>query len=199
MTASSSIRSSAPRNTTASALARSTLTGGRSGWSARTSARRPRPRIASRARGSARPLTRRSRRRHGPPGTPSSPSPSRPLRPDPSPSRSAEAAGNGRGRKMGPAMASARLSVGVPVYNGEAFLRQTLESILSQSFGDFEMIVSDNASTDDTEAIAREFAARDARVRYHRNRTNLGLAKNYNLLFSLASGEYFKWASADDV
>jgi len=96
-------------------------------------------------------------------------------------------------------MPSPRLSIGVPVYNGEAFLRQTLESILAQSFGEFELIISDNASTDGTAAIAREFAARDARVRYHRNETNLGLAKNYNLLFALASGEYFKWASADDL
>lgn len=92
-----------------------------------------------------------------------------------------------------------RLSVGVPVYNGDAFLRQTLESILAQSFGDFELIISDNASTDGTEAIGREFAAKDPRVRYHRNETNLGLAKNYNGVFSMASGAYFKWASADDV
>lgn len=96
-------------------------------------------------------------------------------------------------------MPDPRLSVGVPVYNGETFLRQTLESILAQSFGEFELIVSDNASTDGTEAIAREFAGRDVRVRYHRNEKNLGLARNYNLLFSLASGEYFKWASADDL
>lgn len=92
-----------------------------------------------------------------------------------------------------------RLSVGVPVYNGAAFLRKTLESILSQSFGEFELIISDNASTDGTEAIGREFAAIDPRVRYHRNDTNLGLAKNYNLVFTLARGRYFKWASADDI
>src|SRR5436190_13978533 len=92
-----------------------------------------------------------------------------------------------------------RLSIGVPVYNGEAFLAVTLESILDQSFTEFELIISDNASTDGTEEIARGIAARDERVRYHRNVANVGLAKNYNRLFSLASGEYFKWASADDV
>ena len=102
---------------------------------------------------------------------------------------------------MAAARSNPRLSVGVPVYNGAAFLRATLESILAQSFDAFELIISDNASTDGTEAIAREFAARDPRVRYHRNSENLGLAKNYNLLFSLAAagGEYFKWASADDL
>ena len=100
---------------------------------------------------------------------------------------------------MAAAKPSPRLSIGVPVYNGEAFLRQTLESILAQSFREFELIISDNGSTDGTEPIAREFAARDARVCYHRNATNLGLAKNYNILFSLASGGYFKWASADDL
>jgi len=100
---------------------------------------------------------------------------------------------------MPPEKPRPRLTIGVPVYNGEAFLRQTLESILSQSFGAFELIISDNASTDGTEAICREVARLDARVRYHRNETNLGLAKNHNLLFSLGSAEYFKWASADDL
>jgi len=94
---------------------------------------------------------------------------------------------------------SPRLSVGVPVYNGEAYLRLALESILAQSFNAFELIISDNASTDGTERIGREFAARDARVQYHRNPQNVGLAKNYNGLFALARGEYFKWASADDL
>jgi hypothetical protein len=72
---------------------------------------------------------------------------------------------DGRGEALGRGS-----SIGIPVYNGEAFLRQTLESILAQSFTPFELIVSDNASTDGTaEEIARAFASRDSRVRYHRN------------------------------
>src|SRR5262245_37911326 len=92
-----------------------------------------------------------------------------------------------------------RLSIGVPVYNGEKFLEETLESLLAQSFGDFELIISDNASTDGTSEIARRIAARDERVRYHRHSRNLGLAANYNGLVQMASGELFKWATADDV
>ena len=94
---------------------------------------------------------------------------------------------------------SPRLSIGVPVYNGEAFLRQTLESILAQSFTAFELIISDNASTDATQSIGREYASRDPRVQYHRNSENVGLARNYTRHFSRARGVYFKWASADDL
>jgi glycosyltransferase involved in cell wall biosynthesis len=93
---------------------------------------------------------------------------------------------------------SARVSLGVPVYNGERFLRRTVESLLAQTFPDFELIVSDNASTDATEAIARELASRDRRVRYHRQPTNLGVAGNYNFLLDQARAPYFKWATADD-
>src|SRR6187401_3712053 len=92
-----------------------------------------------------------------------------------------------------------RLSVGLPVYNGQRFLRAALESILAQTFGDFELIVCDNASTDATEAICREYAARDPRVRYFRHPTNIGPAANYNACFRHARGELFRWAAHDDV
>jgi glycosyltransferase involved in cell wall biosynthesis len=92
-----------------------------------------------------------------------------------------------------------RVSIGVPVYNGETFLEETLDSLLAQSFGNFELIISDNASTDGTGEIARYVAARDERVRYHRHPRNLGLAANYNRLVQMASGELFKWATADDL
>jgi glycosyltransferase involved in cell wall biosynthesis len=92
-----------------------------------------------------------------------------------------------------------RLSIGMPVYNGEPFLAEALDSILGQTFGDFEVIISDNASTDSTQDICRMYMARDARIRYCRNETNLGAARNYNRVFDLSSGEYFKWAAADDV
>lgn len=94
--------------------------------------------------------------------------------------------------------ADVRVSIGLPVYNGDNYLADTLESILSQRFGDFELIICDNASTDGTQAICEQFAKQDARIRYHRNDTNVGAAGNYNLAFELARGEFFKWAAHDD-
>ena len=92
-----------------------------------------------------------------------------------------------------------RLSVGLPVYNGQRFLRAALESILAQTFNDFELIVCDNASTDATEQICREYASRDPRVRYFRHPSNIGPAANYNACFRHARGELFRWAAHDDV
>lgn len=94
---------------------------------------------------------------------------------------------------------SPRVTVGVPVYNGEATLEETLDSLLQQDFDDFEVIVSDNASTDRTGEIVQSYVARDPRVRYVRQPTNVGAAKNYNVLVDLARGELFKWHSADDL
>lgn len=91
------------------------------------------------------------------------------------------------------------LTIGLPVYNGARYLETAAESILGQSFADFELIISDNASTDDTEAIGRALAARDPRVAYRRNARNVGLSGNFNLLVPLARGRLFKWATSDDV
>jgi len=91
-----------------------------------------------------------------------------------------------------------RVSVGIPVYNGERFLAQAIASILSQTFRDFELIISDNASTDATEKICREYAQRDARIRYYRSDQNRGAAWNHNRVVELAQGEYFKWQCHDD-
>lgn len=91
-----------------------------------------------------------------------------------------------------------RVSIGLPVYNGQAFVRAAIESILAQTFTDFELVICDNASTDDTPAICRAFAAADPRVHYHRSETNLGASPNFNRAFELSRGEYFKWAAADD-
>ena len=91
------------------------------------------------------------------------------------------------------------VSIGVPVYNGERFLARTLGSLLSQTYAQLEIIISDNASTDGTAAICREFAARDARVRYVRNPTNIGARSNFLKTLALASGKYFTWTAADDV
>jgi glycosyltransferase involved in cell wall biosynthesis len=94
--------------------------------------------------------------------------------------------------------ASPKVSVGMPVYNGGRFLRRSVESLLQQNYDDFELIISDNASTDQTESICRELAAGDHRIRYHRNPENVGAARNYNKVFHLARGRYFKWAAHDD-
>jgi glycosyltransferase involved in cell wall biosynthesis len=91
------------------------------------------------------------------------------------------------------------ISIGIPVYNGENYLAAALDSILAQSFSDFELIISDNASTDATAEVCRKYQARDARIRYYRNQTNLGAARNHNQVFEFSSGKYFKWASHDDV
>ena len=91
-----------------------------------------------------------------------------------------------------------RVSVGLPVYNGADYLEEALDSLLDQTFEDFELIISDNASTDGTEAICRAYALCDARIRYMRSTTNRGAAANYNLVLETARGEYFRWAAHDD-
>ncbi|MDJ0795216.1 MAG: glycosyltransferase family 2 protein [Calothrix sp. MO_167.B12] len=92
-----------------------------------------------------------------------------------------------------------KVSIGLPVYNGENFIRAALDSILAQTFTDFELIISDNASTDNTEAICREYMAKDCRIKYYKNDKNLGGGPNYHRTFELSNGEYFKWAAHDDV
>ncbi len=92
-----------------------------------------------------------------------------------------------------------RVSIGMPVYNGERFLPEALDSLLGQTFEDFELIISDNASTDRTEEICRAYAAKDKRMRYYRSEKNRGAAWNFNRVLELSSGEYFKWAAHDDM
>jgi glycosyltransferase involved in cell wall biosynthesis len=94
---------------------------------------------------------------------------------------------------------SPKISVGMPVYNGELYLRDAITSVLCQTMRDFEFIISDNASNDGTEEICRDFAKQDDRIRYTRNSENLGAARNYNRVFELACGRYFRWANADDL
>ena len=92
-----------------------------------------------------------------------------------------------------------KISVGMPVYNGERYVETAIRSILNQTEPSFELIISDNASTDRTEEICSRLAEEDGRIRYTRNSRNIGAAGNYNRLFPLASGEYFRWANADDI
>jgi glycosyltransferase involved in cell wall biosynthesis len=87
----------------------------------------------------------------------------------------------------------------MPVFNGEKYIKQAIDSILAQTYRDFELIISDNASSDRTQQICCAYAAEDCRVRYYRNEKNLGAPKNFNRAFELSSGEYFKWAAYDDV
>jgi len=91
------------------------------------------------------------------------------------------------------------VSIGVPVYNGEATLPDALESLAAQTLEDFEVILCDNDSSDGTEAICRAWAERDPRFRYFRNTENLGAAGNFNRAFELSEGDYFKWLAADDT
>lgn len=91
-----------------------------------------------------------------------------------------------------------RVTIGLPVYNGDQFLAEAIDTLLAQTFSDFELIISDNASTDGTEAICRDRAARDPRIRYFRSDTNRGAMWNFNRVVELARGEYFKWAAHDD-
>jgi glycosyltransferase involved in cell wall biosynthesis len=87
----------------------------------------------------------------------------------------------------------------MPVFNGEVFVAQSLDSILAQTFTDYELLISDNASTDSTPEICRSYAARDSRIRYLRNDVNIGPNRNFNLLVQRARGTYFKLANADDL
>ncbi|HRX87344.1 MAG TPA: glycosyltransferase family 2 protein, partial [Phycisphaerae bacterium] len=92
-----------------------------------------------------------------------------------------------------------KVSIGMPVYNGAATLAEALDALLAQTFTDFEVVINDNASTDATETICRQYAARDSRIRYERNATNLGAAGNFNRVFERARGVYFKWFACDDL
>src|SRR3954464_8358144 len=89
-----------------------------------------------------------------------------------------------------------RVSVGLPVYNGEHFVARAIDSILNQTFRDLELIITDNGSSDRTEQICREYAARDPRVQYHRSETNRGIVTNFNCPVEMARGEYFHWQAA---
>lgn len=89
-------------------------------------------------------------------------------------------------------------SIGLPVYNEEQYIRTVLDSLLAQTYPNLEIIISDNASTDDTESICREYAARDSRVKYFRQPENVGSSLNFNRAFELSGGEYFKWVSGHD-
>jgi len=92
-----------------------------------------------------------------------------------------------------------KVSLGMPVYNADRYLQGAIDSLLAQSFEDFEIVISDNASTDATEEICRAYMQKDDRIRYFRSRQNYGVIHNFNNAFRLSQGQYFKWAASDDV
>jgi glycosyltransferase involved in cell wall biosynthesis len=94
---------------------------------------------------------------------------------------------------------TAKVTIGLPVFNGENFLAEAIESILGQSYGDLRLVISDNCSTDATEQICRKYLELDSRVEYHRQSKNIGGAPNYNFVFQPEGSDYFKWAAHDDL
>ncbi|HEX7334858.1 MAG TPA: glycosyltransferase family A protein [Pyrinomonadaceae bacterium] len=91
------------------------------------------------------------------------------------------------------------VSIGLPVYNGERYLRRALDCLLAQDYDNFEIIISDNASTDSTRQICEEYAARDERIRLNCNATNIGIIANFESVLEKANGSYFMWAAHDDL
>ena len=90
------------------------------------------------------------------------------------------------------------VSIGMPVYNGEKYICEALDSLLAQTFTNFELIISDNASIDDTEIICRGYAKKDQRIRYIRQQTNLGALGNFQFVLEKGCSKYFMWAASDD-
>jgi len=91
------------------------------------------------------------------------------------------------------------VSIGMPVYNGENYICEALDSLIAQSFKDFELLISDNASTDGTQSICEAYARMDKRIRYVRQPSNLGVMKNLEYVLDHSSGQYFMWAAHDDM
>lgn len=92
-----------------------------------------------------------------------------------------------------------RVSIGLPAYNGEASIRRTIDSVLNQTFTDFKLIISDNASTDSTSLICEEYAKKDKRILYIRQKKNIGVTANWRFVQNQANSQYFAWIGADDI
>jgi len=90
------------------------------------------------------------------------------------------------------------VSIGLPVFNGENYLEEAIQSILNQTFANFELIICDNNSSDNKGSTCRTYEQQDSRIRYYRNDENVGASRNFNQTFELARGPYFKWAAHDD-
>ena len=99
---------------------------------------------------------------------------------------------------MGIEKKQVKLTIGIPVYNGEKFLEEKITSILNQDFINFELIISDNGSTDSTKEICNSFAIKDERIRFFSHKNNSDMNWNFNFILKEARGEYFVWTAADD-
>ena len=96
-------------------------------------------------------------------------------------------------------MTKPTVSIGVPIFNAEACLCAAIDSLLDQTFSDFEIIISDNASTDKTEIICRSYLEKDRRIKYYKQKKNIGAEKNFSFVLEKSVGKYFMWAAADDI
>lgn len=92
-----------------------------------------------------------------------------------------------------------KVTVGLPVFNGEQFIKKRIQSILDQTYSNFELIISDNASTDSTPQICKDFAKMDNRIKFIRHEKNNGAIWNFTFLLNQAKTDYFVWASVDDI
>ena len=90
------------------------------------------------------------------------------------------------------------VSIVLPIYNGEKYMRQSIDSVIAQTYTNWELLIVDDGSTDGTAAIAMEYAEKDARIRYHKNPQNMRLPRTLNRGFSLAKGDYLTWTSDDN-
>lgn len=90
------------------------------------------------------------------------------------------------------------VTIGLPVYNSERYIKQSLDSLLGQTYSNFVLVISDNASTDGTAAICESYVASDSRVQYHRNPNNIGNPRNFNRVVELTKTPYLKWSTSDD-
>ncbi len=91
------------------------------------------------------------------------------------------------------------ITIGLPVYNGGKTIQNALDTLLSQSYKNFELIISDNASTDETESICLEFAKKDKRIKYYRQPKKINVLENFNLVLEKSNSEFFMWAGSDDI
>lgn len=91
-----------------------------------------------------------------------------------------------------------QISIGMPVFNGEKYISEALDSLLAQTFTDFELIISDNASTDNTQEVCQQYEKKDSRIIYIRQPNNIGAISNFSFVKDRAQGEFFMWAAHDD-
>jgi len=91
-----------------------------------------------------------------------------------------------------------KVSIGMPVYNAEKYLGDAIDALLMQTYSDFEIIISDNASTDGTASMCKQYAGKDSRITFVQQSKNIGSIQNFQYVLDRAVGEYFMWAAADD-